>query len=89
MAWRIEVSNAAQRVLDRLDPPIQRRIIRFFAERVAPLGDPRIAGKALQGSELGDFWRYRVGEWRIVCLFEDDRLVITVVRIGHRREVYR
>lgn len=89
MAWRIEISAHAQRQLDKLDPQVARRLTRFLYERVAILDDPYSIGESLHGSELGEFWKYRVGDWRIVCLLEDQRLIVTVVRIGHRREVYR
>ncbi|EGP58991.1 hypothetical protein Agau_C102033 [Agrobacterium tumefaciens F2] len=53
------------------------------------LDDPRQTGSALQGSELGNFWRYRVGDYRIICDIQDHKLVVLVVEIGHRREIYR
>jgi mRNA interferase RelE/StbE len=89
MPWRIEFSEAAERELDRLDPQIARRIIRFLNERIAPSADPRALGEALKGSKLGNFWKYRVGDYRLICSIEDKVLRILVLRIGHRREVYR
>ena len=89
MAWRIEFGGAAERELDKLDPQIRRRVLKFLFERVRPLDDPRAIGEALKGSELWAFWKYRVGDYRIVASIEDDRLRILVVRIGNRREVYR
>lgn len=89
MAWRIEFDPAAARELDKLDPPAARRIIKFLAERVAPAGDPRRLGDALKGSKLGEFWKYRVGDYRIIASIEDRRLLILVLRIGNRRDVYR
>jgi mRNA interferase RelE/StbE len=86
MVWRIEFAPAAAKELDRLDGQVARRILVFLRDRVAPLDDPRSLGEALKGSELG---KYRIGPWRIVCHIEDTRLLVTVVRIGHRREVYR
>ena len=68
---------------------IARRIIAFLRERVSVLDDPRAIGKTLKGSELGEFWKYRVGDWRLICQIEDPRITITVVRLGNRREVYR
>ncbi|MCK5880002.1 MAG: type II toxin-antitoxin system RelE/ParE family toxin [Holophagae bacterium] len=53
------------------------------------LENPRASGDALKGSRLGEFWRYRVGDFRIICRIEDDRLVVLVLRVGHRREIYR
>jgi mRNA interferase RelE/StbE len=58
-------------------------------ERVAVLDDPRSIGQALKGSQLGNFWKYRVGDYRIVASIEDDALRILVVRIGNRKDVYR
>lgn len=89
MAWRIELGRDAEKALDKLDRPIAQRILRFLYERVAPLDDPRSIGEALQGSKLGEFWKYRVGDYRIISRIEDGRLCILVVRIGNRRDVYR
>ena len=89
MPWRIEFSAEADRELSKLDPQHARRIVKFLKERVAPLGDPRSVGKALQGSRLGEFWRYRVGPFRLICKIEDDRLLVLVLRIGDRKEIYR
>jgi mRNA interferase RelE/StbE len=87
MAWNGEVSRKAQTQLDNLDKPIARRISKFLYERVAKLNDPRQIGERLQGT-LSEFWRYRVGDYRIICSLEADRLVVLVLRIGHRREIY-
>lgn len=89
MAWRVEFSPAADRELDRLDPQHAKRMLKFLFERVAALDDPRSIGEALKGASLGAFWKYRVGDYRIVCAIEDDALRVLVVRIGNRREVYR
>jgi mRNA interferase RelE/StbE len=72
-----------------MDPPNSRRLTRFLRERVAGLADPRSIGHALQGMQFGELWRYRVGDYRILCDIQDNRVVILVVQIGHRREVYR
>ena len=87
MAWRIDFDPAAQRELDKLDKLIRRRITKFLYERVGKLDDPRKIGQRLQGT-LSEFWKYRVGDYRIICSLEHDRLVVLVLRIGHRREVY-
>ena len=89
MAWRIELSSEAGRELRKLDPQQARRIVKFLRERLAGLEDPRSIGKALQGSRLGEFWRYRVGPFRLICKIEDDRLLVLVLRIGDRKEIYR
>jgi mRNA interferase RelE/StbE len=75
--------------LAKLDKPIARRILNFLRARVAPLDDARGLGRALTGSELGEFWRYRVGHFRIVCEIGDQSSTVLVIRIGHRREIYR
>lgn len=89
MAWKIEFDPAAERELDKLDPQIARRILSFLHDRVAALVDPRSIGEALKGSKLGEFWKYRVGDYRIIASIEDGALRILVVTIGNRREVYR
>ena len=89
MAWKVELDPAAVRELDKLDPQMARRILAFLHGRVAVLDDPRSIGEALKGSKLGEFWKYRIGEYRIVSSIEDGALRILVVKIGNRREVYR
>jgi mRNA interferase RelE/StbE len=89
MPWKIEFSPEADRELSKLDPQHAKRILKFVQERVARVDDPRSIGKALQGSRLGEFWRYRVGPFRIICKIEDDRLLVLVLRIGDRKEIYR
>jgi mRNA interferase RelE/StbE len=89
MAWSIDLDPRARHDLKQLDPQIARRINRFLFERVARLDDPRSIGEALKGSELGELWKYRVGDYRIIASIEDEIVCILVVRIGNRREVYR
>lgn len=89
MGWTIEYEAGARKDLARLDRQVARRIATFMGERVAQLDEPRSIGHALAGSELGNFWRYRVGDYRILCDIQDTRLVVLVIHIGHRREVYR
>jgi len=88
MAWRIEFERAAERELGKLDPQNARRILNFLNDRVRPLENPRSIGEALRGP-LGNFWKYRVGDFRIIAAIEDHMLRILIVRIGNRREVYR
>lgn len=85
--WTIEFDPAAQRELDKLDHSIARRISKFLYDRVAKLDDPHKIGERLQGP-LSQFWKYRVGDYRIICSVERDRLVVLVLRVGHRREIY-
>lgn len=89
MAWRVELDPAAERELDKIDAQTARRILGFLHDRVARLEDPRSIGEALKGSRLGNFWKYRVGDWRIIASIEDGLLMVLVVRIGNRKEVYR
>ena len=89
MAWNIEVSPAADLELSKLDAQYSKRILKFLHERLAKLENPRSLGKALQGSRLGEFWKYRVGDYRLICKIEDDRVVVLVLRVGHRKEIYR
>ncbi|WP_336490765.1 type II toxin-antitoxin system RelE family toxin [Methylobacterium nigriterrae] len=89
MAWRIEFERSAEKELAALGPEAARRILRFLHERVSPLDDPRAMGEALKGVRLGSLWKYRVGDYRVIAAIEDGALRIVVVRIGHRREVYR
>lgn len=89
LIWTIEFDDAAIKELARLDKPVARRIVKFLRDRVAVLDDPRAIGEALKGSSLGEFWKYRVGDYRIICSIEDSILTILVVRVGNRREVYR
>lgn len=89
MAWEVEIDEAVQDELDKFDPQIARRILSFLFDRVAKLDDPRSIGEALKGSKLGDFWKYRVGDYRIISSIEDGAMRVLVVRVGNRKEVYR
>ena len=88
MAWRIEFVPAAAKELKKLGTAEAARIIATLDDRIALLDDPRTLGTALSG-ELGGLWRWRIGDYRVVARIEDERIMILVVRIGHRREVYR
>jgi len=87
MAWKIDLSSNALKQLRKLDKPVANRILRFLRDRIEKLDNPRKIGERLQGP-LGDFWKYRVGDYRVICSLQDDKLVVWVVRIGHRSEVY-
>jgi mRNA interferase RelE/StbE len=89
MAYAVEVLKSADRDLSALGSQPRRRILRFLYDRVAKLPNPRSIGQALQGPQFGEFWKYRVGDFRIICKIEDQRLIVVVVRVGHRREIYR
>jgi len=89
MAWRIDFDPLAEKELWKLGREPARRILKFLSERVARLDDPRSIGEALKGSKLGEFWKYRVGDYRIIADIQDGFLCILVVRIGNRRDVYK
>lgn len=89
MAWRIEFLPQAEKELSKLDRSVTRRILEFLAERLQPIVNPRSVGEALRGEKLGEFWKYRVGDYRIICKIQDARIVITVITIGHRSDIYR
>lgn len=88
MAWTIEYSDTAKDQLRKLDKPIARRIVDYMDERITDLENPRSSGKALTGP-LGGLWRYRVGDYRVICEIRDGALCILVLELGNRREVYR
>ena len=89
MAWKVELDRAAVRELGKLEQQAARRILAFLHGRVATLDDPRSIGEALKGSKLGEFWKYRVGDYRVIARIEDDALRVLVVRVGSRDKVYR
>jgi mRNA interferase RelE/StbE len=89
MAWTVEISPEARKDLSRLGFAEAKRILTFLHERLSHREDPRSIGKALTGTVLSGLWRYRVGDYRLLCRIEDEKICIVVVDIGHRREVYR
>jgi mRNA interferase RelE/StbE len=89
LVWRIEFEASAKKELSKLDKQAARRILAFFRERVARLENPRTLGAALKGPRFGEFWKYRIGDYRVIAHIEDELLLILVVRIGDRKEVYR
>ena len=86
---RIEFDPGAVGDLKKLDRPAQTRLFRFLRTRVAALDNPRGIGEAMSGARLGNYWKYPVGEWRIICDIQDERIVVLVLRIGIRRDVCR
>ena len=90
MAWIVEFDPDAVKDLKKLDKQVQLlQILEFLRTRLSPMANPRAVGEALAGSELGNYWKYRVGDWRIICDIQDKRIVVRVLRVGNRREVYR
>jgi mRNA interferase RelE/StbE len=72
-----------------LDRQVARRLIDFLKNRVLNLRDPRSVGQALRGSTLGEFWKYRVGDFRIIASIQDDRMIVLVLRVGNRGDIYQ
>ncbi len=89
MVWKIEFNNAVEKDLRKLGPQAARRVLIFLRERIATLDNPRSLGEALHGPELGKFWKYRLGDYRIIAAIQDKAIRILIVRVGHRREIYR
>ena len=89
MAWTIDYTETARKQLRKFDKQTARRIVDFMDERIATQEGPRSTGKALTGPMLGAYWRYRVGDCRIICDIQDGVLCILVIEIANRREVYR
>lgn len=87
MHWDYEFDPRALKELSRLGKEHQRRIIAYLDERIAGSDDPRRFGKPLK-HEFAGLWRYRVGDYRMICRMEDNRLVVLVVKVSHRRDVY-
>ncbi len=89
LPWKTEVTAVAARQIKGLDPSIAGRIRKCLRERLATLDDPRQFGRPLAGSALGNFWRYRAGNHRLLCEISDSTLTILVVAVGHRSHIYR
>jgi mRNA interferase RelE/StbE len=88
LVWLIKFDDATEKDLAKLDKQTARRIVAFLRERVAVLDDPRSIGEALKGTKLGSYWKYRVGDYRVIATIEDEAVRIVVLRIGNRKNVY-
>lgn len=88
MGWTVEFQATAAKQLKKIDRQTQIRIISYFRERVLTAANPRELGRPLKGDK-GELWRYRIGDYRAICRIEDDRLIVLVLEIAHRREIYR
>ena len=88
MIWTIEYTRTAETQLRKLDRQITRRILDYLDDKIAPLENPRSRGKALVGP-LGELWRYRIGDYRVICEIQDNVMRILVVETGHRKQVYK
>ena len=89
MAWEIKFDESAKKELKRIDRKSADRLVSFLRDRVSVSKNPRVLGTALKGSRLGEFWKYRVGDYRLIVKIQDNIFIIVVLRVGHRREVYR
>lgn len=88
LVWLIEFDPQVEKDFKKIDHTERKQIFKFLKERVATLKDPRSIGEALHGKELGRFWKYRVGDYRIICQIKDDSIKILVVKVGHRKDIY-
>jgi mRNA interferase RelE/StbE len=89
LAWKFNFTKVAEKQLDAFDKTEQKNILNFLFNRVALLGDPRSIGEALKGKKYKGLWKYRRGDYRIICRIVDEQISIVVVKIGNRREIYR
>jgi mRNA interferase RelE/StbE len=88
LTWKVEWDDRARRELRKLDPQAQREILSYLRQRIAVDADPRRFGKPLTGEKVG-LWRYRIRDFRVICRIEDDRVVVLILRVAHRKEAYR
>lgn len=88
MAWAINYSDTALKELKKLDKASAREIVDYLTEKIAVLDDPTTAGKALTGT-LATFWRYRVGDMRVICHIDKGEVTVLVLHVGHRSKVYK
>jgi len=86
--WRIEITRTAEKQITKLARPAQRSIQRFLRDRLTPADDPRQWGRPLHGEKRG-LWRYRVGDYRLICDIQDEKITVLVLEVGHRKDVYR
>jgi len=88
LTWKVEFDDAAAKELRKLDKQVQQEILRYFRERIATDEDPRRFGKPLSRDLVG-LWRYRVRDYRMICIIEDDKLIVLVLRAGPRKDAYK
>ena len=89
MGWKVRLNDRAKKDLNKLDQQVATRILKFFHDRIEGENDPRSIGAALEGSELGEFWKYRIGDWRAICSIEDETVIVFVLTVQHRNQVYK
>jgi mRNA interferase RelE/StbE len=86
--WRVEIIRTAEKQITKLDRSAQKSIQRFLREHLLSVQNPRQWGKPLRG-EKRDLWRYRVGNYRLICDIQDERVVVLILEVGHRKDIYR
>ena len=86
MSWKIDIDSTASKYLAKIDKSIRQKLIKAI-NQLTELDNPRKLGKALQGKYVG-FWRYRIGDYRIICEIKDEIITILIIKIGHRKEIY-
>ena len=89
MVWIIKYTESSSKQIKKLDKQTALRVLDYMDERVAVLANPRSLGKNLKGPKVGEYWRYRVGDIRVICNIVDGQMTVLVIEIGNRREVYR
>jgi len=87
MAWKVEFENQARKELKKVDPQQAKQIVKYLFERIAGDNDPYRFGESLK-YDLSGLWKYRIGDYRVICHIESDKMIVLVVRIGHRKGVY-
>ena len=86
MVYRVELSEGAKRQLKKLDDSVAKMILKWLKKNVDGSDDPRVHGKSLQGN-LSEYWRYRVGDYRILCIIDDGKLIVQAISIGNRKNL--
>jgi mRNA interferase RelE/StbE len=89
LSWIIKYTESASKKLKKLDKRTASNILDYMDERIGVLPNPRSLGKSLKGPKIGEYWRYRVGDIRVICHIVDGQMIVLVIEIGHRREIYR
>ncbi len=88
MKYKILFDKDAEKQLNKIDGTQQRIIVNWIAKYLENTHDPRIFGKTLKGN-LKDYWRYRVGNYRIIAEINNDEIRIIIIEIGHRKDIYK
>ena len=88
MGWTIEITARARKTINNLDKQAAIRVLSFLSDRLAATDNPRQLGKQLTGP-LKHYWSYRVGDYRLLCEIKDEKLIVLVLEVGNRREIYR